>query len=147
MFRYFRSTVLGNCAIELDGDVYQLFMDGQLATKNLRRRWAADRKSEDAGVLAGRHAPDVQIGNFCRHRTGGDHFTNFVDDWRIHLGIEPNATGGFQQALSPHQNQTGAQLGRATSELQSLMRISYAVFSLKKKKNETNLAKSDRNRT
>src|SRR3546814_8007408 len=96
MFRYFRSTVLGNCAIELDGDVYQLFMDGQLATKNLRRRWAADRKSEDAGVLAGRHAPDVQIGNFCRHRRSEEH----------------------------------------TSELQSLMRNSYAAFCLKKNKYE-----------
>src|SRR3546814_6086972 len=31
-----------------------------------------------------------------------------------------------------------AQIGRATSELQSLMRISYAVFCLKKKKNQTN---------
>src|SRR3546814_4534339 len=29
------------------------------------------------------------------------------------------------------------QIGRATSELQSLMRISYAVFCLKKKKNYT----------
>src|SRR3546814_9253609 len=31
------------------------------------------------------------------------------------------------------------QLGRHTSELQSLMRISYAVFCLKKKKNKTKL--------
>src|SRR3546814_2240119 len=33
--------------------------------------------------------------------------------------------------------QADAQIGRATSELQSLMRISYAVFCLKKKKNTT----------
>src|SRR3546814_2408847 len=32
--------------------------------------------------------------------------------------------------------ETGEQIGRATSELQSLMRISYAVLCLKKKKHE-----------
>src|SRR3546814_1076748 len=31
---------------------------------------------------------------------------------------------------------TGGEIGRATSELQSLMRISYAVFCLKKKKKQ-----------
>src|SRR3546814_6095983 len=35
----------------------------------------------------------------------------------------------------------GGQIGRHTSELQSLMRISYAVFCLKKKKKKNNKAK------
>src|SRR3546814_5802069 len=41
------------------------------------------------------------------------------------------------------------QIGRATSELQSLMRISYAVFCLKKKTNTryTTIKKSDQNST
>src|SRR3546814_1600823 len=35
-------------------------------------------------------------------------------------------------------NRAVLEIGRAPSELQSLMRISYAVFCLKKKKNKTN---------
>src|SRR3546814_9545187 len=34
-----------------------------------------------------------------------------------------------------HRDRYRCEIGRATSELQSLMRISYAVFCLKKKKN------------
>src|SRR3546814_7845927 len=37
----------------------------------------------------------------------------------------------------PFRCERNAQIGRATSELQSLMRISYAVFCLKKKKTTT----------
>src|SRR3546814_5542244 len=39
---------------------------------------------------------------------------------------------------SIHSNQTSARSEEHTSELQSLMRISYAVFCLKKKKNNKN---------
>src|SRR3546814_7364178 len=41
-------------------------------------------------------------------------------------------TGDPAAAVSPGR---ATEIGRATSELQSLMRISYAVFCLKKKKN------------
>src|SRR3546814_6237157 len=39
--------------------------------------------------------------------------------------------------LLPHHKQTGQRSEEHTSELQSLMRISYAVFCLKKQKNST----------
>src|SRR3546814_1090557 len=45
---------------------------------------------------------------------------------------------GYHQAL-PHVHQ-GARSEEHTSELQSLMRISYAVFCLKKKNKHTNIA-------
>src|SRR3546814_994025 len=40
--------------------------------------------------------------------------------------------------LLPELEQLGFEIGRAHVELQSLMRISYAVFCLKKKKTDTN---------
>src|SRR3546814_7877830 len=40
----------------------------------------------------------------------------------------------YSRARSQHPTGLRQQIGRATSELQSLMRISYAVFCLKKKK-------------
>src|SRR3546814_10616294 len=41
-----------------------------------------------------------------------------------------------QRQRTPPADPPGAEIGRATSELQSLMRISYAVFCLKKTKQE-----------
>src|SRR3546814_1281192 len=49
---------------------------------------------------------------------------------RLHHRPPPHAACG----LPPHERQ----IGRATSELQSLMRTSYAVFCLKKKNKYTN---------
>src|SRR3546814_1399763 len=49
------------------------------------------------------------------------------------LGAGLHALGAGDGGLVQHQ----VQIGRATSELQSLMRISYAVFCLQKKKNES----------
>src|SRR3546814_1619270 len=45
-----------------------------------------------------------------------------------------SGAGGGPVALRLAQAGRSVQIGRATSELQSLMRISYAVFCLKKKK-------------
>src|SRR3546814_7295237 len=45
--------------------------------------------------------------------------------------------GGDRFARDPAAPVAAIQIGRATSELQSLMRISYAVFCLKKKKTKT----------
>src|SRR3546814_6898223 len=47
-------------------------------------------------------------------------------------GDKRNATG---QSKAPHYNAQGYRSEEHTSELQSLMRISYAVFCLKKKTN------------
>src|SRR3546814_7582123 len=52
------------------------------------------------------------------------------------LGKETNACGAIRSNSS--STLSGArEIGRAPSELQSLMRISYAVFCLKKKKKTT----------
>src|SRR3546814_8908314 len=64
--------------------------------------------------------------------------------WRHDQGIEQRRTA--RPHLGGHQTHSARQ-GRSeehTSELQSLMRISYAVFCLKKKKkNSTNVIKTN----
>src|SRR3546814_10098810 len=50
----------------------------------------------------------------------------------------------LQKQQHRRQHQGRQQIGRATSELQSLMRISYAVFCLKKKQKTTNYDKKTR---
>src|SRR3546814_5487464 len=47
-------------------------------------------------------------------------------------GVTTQGTGEFQLLLSTGQVEATEEIGRATSELPSLMRISYAVFCLKK---------------
>src|SRR3546814_6452054 len=47
------------------------------------------------------------------------------------LGVEHHAAAGIDR-FAP-----GMEIGRATSEIQSIMRISYAVFCLKKKNTPT----------
>src|SRR3546814_4930056 len=62
--------------------------------------------------------------------------------WRRETGIKPSGTLTADDILSAHQtddarNKTSTLRSEEhTSELQSLMRISYAVFCLKKKKNK-----------
>src|SRR3546814_10785330 len=60
--------------------------------------------------------------------------------------IERNAMGGNKainaSRLALHGD--GKQIGRAHVELQSLMRISYAVFCLKKKKEQKKVTKHDK---
>src|SRR3546814_3855683 len=62
------------------------------------------------------------IACFCR-------FSNTSSRPRFQVSIIVNKTA--------HNNSGNQQIGRAHSELQSLMRTSYAVFCLKKKKNTT----------
>src|SRR3546814_4214224 len=68
-------------------------------------------------------------------------FRSRREDTRPRAGKEygfGHGTAGLQGrmgAVAPGRG--GDQIGRATSELQSLMRISYAVFCLKKKKKNT----------
>src|SRR3546814_7339551 len=49
--------------------------------------------------------------------------------------LDAPVAGRVVRNLSTPAGATDWEIGRATSELQSLMRISYAVFCLKKKKN------------
>src|SRR3546814_4645288 len=49
------------------------------------------------------------------------------------MGLANNATSGLMSAVSASSCHSGSRSEEHTSELQSLMRISYAVFCLKKK--------------
>src|SRR3546814_8011838 len=53
--------------------------------------------------------------------------------------IEPPGIGDTARAVGPHFLREGERSEEHTSELQSLMRISYAVFCLKKKKTHRKL--------
>src|SRR3546814_9588419 len=69
-------------------------------------------------------------------RAGGDLDQLAVAHFDI-IGRKPLAFGGFVRLVRHHAlgEQPGERSEEHTSELQSLMRISYAVFCLKKKKN------------
>src|SRR3546814_16695359 len=61
----------------------------------------------------------------------------------VHVGLDRGVQGELAQGLAEpcRETECGRALPRSeehTSELQSLMRISYAVFCLKKKKKKTN---------
>src|SRR3546814_5326443 len=69
----------------------------------------------------------------------GDDLVTQLIEGRRRPGYNPDLPDPLTQdnegALRPPPPEA-FQIGRATSELQSLMRISYAVFCLKKKKNQ-----------
>src|SRR3546814_10227486 len=71
------------------------------------------------------------------------------DIWRIHghverCAVEHNGFRALLRALVQHLPQYHFRSEEHTSELQSLMRISYAVFCLKKKKKTNNRNKIKR---
>src|SRR3546814_4907382 len=77
--------------------------------------------------------------------------------WTLRDGLKPTysrtyrwadvASGGKAEGQAPHMGRPRQQRSEEhTSELQSLMRISYAVFCLKKKKKQT-LQKNNKNKT
>src|SRR3546814_3048994 len=91
--------------------------------------WSSDVCSSDLGI------EDVACDNHMFHLVGGRDFADPVDGVeagfakrRAHLGLEP-AEGLAELPVSCVERSE-----EHTSELQSLMRISYAVFCLKKKK-------------
>src|SRR3546814_5679478 len=63
------------------------------------------------------------------------HHAQAGDQWGIAVGSESTATGLGDVAMGAKAKAERSE--EHTSELQSLMRISYAVFCLKKKKNTT----------
>src|SRR3546814_13710372 len=69
--------------------------------------------------------------------------TLFRSQQRENVGFERGLEFGQQAFVlgAEHKRDTAQRSEEHTSELQSLMRISYAVFCLKKKKKETNKAK------
>src|SRR3546814_7326524 len=81
------------------------------------------------------HKEDLQIDAFVAHwrKTGGSELANtqsFINGLCNLLGLEPPAGSRTDDAHNRSEEHT--------SELQSLMRISYAVFCLKKKKTKNN---------
>src|SRR3546814_8323871 len=60
-------------------------------------------------------------------------------------GVEAEGLPGRQRWSVAARGRVGEQIGRAHSELQSLMRISYAVFCLKKKKHHITNTKNRKN--
>src|SRR3546814_4087448 len=100
--------------------------DHDLVVYNRTPEKLAEIASLGAGV-------SKSIGEAARH--GGVVVTMLADDTALaHVGrgpgglVETLPQGGVHIAM-------GTQIGRAHVELQSLMRISYAVFCLKKKNN------------
>src|SRR3546814_8993223 len=68
---------------------------------------------------------------------------------RLHAvrGKQQGKADAGEQQTDVLDRRIGEQIGRATSELQSLMRISYAVFCLKKKKTKTIMTSTTQNHT
>src|SRR3546814_1656276 len=60
---------------------------------------------------------------------------------------KPRATGLKGTKLMPNSRQVASRSEEHTSELQSLMRISYAVFCLKKKKSRKKAQESKKDKT
>src|SRR3546814_8169121 len=73
---------------------------------------------------------DVEAGNDGRHERSD------VDDIALEGGLAGLDPGKIEDVVDQLQ-QVAARSEEHTSELQSLMRISYAVFCLKKKNNTT----------
>src|SRR3546814_5722054 len=81
-----------------------------------------------------------RVGAIGRRRTVAQHLDAVDDGVRdgvevdeVALAVIRERIGRHAQAIRNRQRRLHGQIGRATSELQSLMRISYAVFCLKKK--------------
>src|SRR3546814_7155029 len=87
----------------------------------------AVQRLDDAVLHVGRHAlvEPLVLGRGEGHQVARPAVREFMRDQRHQRLVADDHRGGDERQ---------AQIGRATSELQSLMRISYAVFCLKKKK-------------
>src|SRR3546814_5269590 len=101
--------------------------------------WSSDVCSSDlpADPLGGRPVDDVVLQVLVRDAGLGDRAPAHRDAGAVHaLRIARHQRVPPRQAATLGEPPVGAgrrQIGRAHSELQSLMRISYAVFCLKKK--------------
>src|SRR3546814_9404082 len=105
--------------------------------------WSSDVCSSDLAIIAAGlrlefHRDDVRARSRLRHREAAD----------VLARDQPGQVFGFLFGIAPAADLVDAEVGmRAVaerseehpSELQSLMRISYAVFCLKKKKNTNEL--------
>src|SRR3546814_6913072 len=111
--------------------------------------WSSDVCSSDLGM---RHRYESLSASSCSHTIGPGHAWPTCAQWRHAMHpfsrqqqirtAEAAATRRVTTYIAGPGRAPATPQGRSeehTSELQSLMRISYAVFCLKKKKNTTNL--------
>src|SRR3546814_8855252 len=78
--------------------------------------------------------PEPSRGNHLRSELGHVRLVSIPDgDWKKR-GAAPKGAAPFSCAIHAEESFDGVRSEEHTSELQSLMRISYAVFCLKKKK-------------
>src|SRR3546814_9583549 len=104
--------------------------------------WSSDVCSSDLMIRRVRRPGMNDVGGFsiaaCRRRAPGTH-VRLVEVRRLHVSHVPGegATGvvwQLRERLLRWSPRAASRSEEHTSELQSLMRISYAVFCLKKKK-------------
>src|SRR3546814_2867828 len=120
---------VGRLRVTIDGGgailIEELLASGELT--------AADSVSLDLGSLgAGSHT--LAIGGYINQKSWSDEFTQITLDDVLVTGTPP--AGGAGVADAAGLPGFGNRSEEHTSELQSLMRISYAVFCLKKKKKQ-----------
>src|SRR3546814_6531000 len=97
--------------------------------------WSSDVCSSDLADQTPGHQPSQRprhfVGGFVESRAAA-HRQHPCDAPFIYTGFERD-----ENRKNQHHNQAGERSEEHTSELQSLMRISYAVFCLKKKTKPT----------
>src|SRR3546814_10223191 len=106
-----------------------LVEEGRLGLDDRLARWIPEFRPR----LADGRAPDITLRHLLTHMSGLAYcFLEEADGPMQRAGV----SDGIDQRSEEH-----------TSELQSLMRISYAVFCLKKKKQHTAITHTDTNAT
>src|SRR3546814_8097494 len=95
--------------------------------------WSSDVCSSDLDLARDRRVAVTEAFTQCRERRGEAGAT-FVEDERGAHRSDLGNRGGAGAGLGGEETEERSE--EHTSELQSLMRISYAVFCLKKKNNK-----------
>src|SRR3546814_7870443 len=104
--------------------------------------WSSDVCSSDLGGAGLDRDAKTRLEQALRglhHRTAG---SRYISDCR-QAGNQQDHAGGHSQSLAQYRSARRSE--EHTSELQSLMRISYAVFCLIKKRTRTNKTKTHNN--
>src|SRR3546814_4473235 len=92
--------------------------------------WSSDVCSSDLPRTVAAERP-ITVRDIMRHTAGFAYGAGPTPAHDAFVAADPLA---LTNTLAEASRRIGGQIGRAHAELQSLMRISYAVFCLKKKK-------------
>src|SRR3546814_3720290 len=97
-------------------------------------------------IAKGDYRDALLPGRLCRGAPSGDDFARPAPALALDEGtrLEPASTVGAASDSSPRQDSRSEE---HTSELQSLMRISYSVFCLKKTNTQLNIHNTTRTRS